>query len=188
MDEEKAVQHLLVGTEHQQLIILEANGQRIKKEISLKSVPVFILAEGQYDIDYRIFVACRNGRVYQIRQNAVTDHEFVIESKPVGLVKFDKSIIIAGMDNTLQCFYLKGKKNWSITMPAEICTIVKMEHSRAQSRNNVLVAMKNGKIRLYNEKNLINEITTEDTCNGIIYGVFGREDGCLVINHQSGGM
>ena len=48
--------------------------------------------------------------------------------------------------------------------------------------------MKNGKIRLYNEKNLINEITTEDTCNGIIYGVFGREDGCLVINHQSGGM
>lgn len=63
-----------------------------------------------------------------------------------------------------------------------------MEHSKAATKNNVLVAMKNGTIRLYNEKNLINEITTEDTCNGIVYGIFGREDGCLIINHQSGGM
>ena len=59
------------------------------------------------------------------------DREIAIESKPVGLVKFDKSIVIAGMDKTLQCFYLKGKKSFSITMPAEICTITKMEHSRA---------------------------------------------------------
>ena len=73
-------------------------------------------------------------------------------------------------------------------MPSEICTITKMENNRAASRNNVLVALKNGMIRLFNEKNLINEMMTEDTCNGIIYGVFGREDGCLVINHQSGGM
>lgn len=101
----------------------------------------------------------------------------------MGLVKFEKSIIIAGMDNSLQSFYLKGKKNWAISMPAEICTIAKMETNRAASKNNVLVALKNGQIRLYNEKNLINEMTTEDTCNGIIYGVFGREDGCLVINH-----
>ena len=92
------------------------------------------------------------------------------------------------MDSTLQSFYLKGKKNWSITMPAEICTITKMEHSRATTKNNVLVALKNGMIRLYNEKNLINEVNTDETCNGMIYGIFGREDGCLVINHQSGGM
>ena len=37
---------LIVGTEHQQLIILEPNGQRVKLEIALKSVPVFILADG----------------------------------------------------------------------------------------------------------------------------------------------
>ena len=98
-------------------------------------------------------------------------------------MKFDKLILVAGMDNTLQSFYLKGKKSWSISMPAEICTIVKMEHSRAASKNNVLVALKNGQIRLYNEKNIINEMTTEDTCNGVVYGIFGREDGCLVINH-----
>ena len=154
----------------------------------MDSVPVFILADGQFDVDYRIFVACRDGRIYQVRKGKVAESVIQIESKPVGLVKFEKSIVIAGMDNSLQSFYMKGKKNWAISMPSEICTIAKMETNRAASKNNVLVAMKNGLIRLYNEKNLINEIGTEDTCNGIIYGVFGREDGCLVINHQSGGM
>ena len=93
-------------------------------------MPVFINADGTMDVDYRIFIACRNGRIYQYRAGKVSDHEISIESKPVGLVKFEKSIVVAGMDNTMQCFYFKGKKSWSISMPAEICAIAKMEHSR----------------------------------------------------------
>jgi len=64
--------------------------------------------------------------------------------------------VIAGMDNTVQSFYLKGKKNWCISMPAEICTIVKMDHTKTTTKNNVLVALKNGTVRLYSEKNLVN--------------------------------
>jgi len=187
-DEEKTVQMLVVGTEHEQIIILEPSGQKVKAEIKLKSVPVFILCDGCYELEHRIFVACRDGRVYQIREGKISTHEITIESKPVGLVKFDKSIVVAGMDNTVQCFYFKGKKNWSITMPSEIVTIAKMEHLKANSRNNVLVALRNGTVRLFNEKNIINEIATDDPCNGILYGVFGREDGCLIINHSSGAM
>lgn len=123
MDEEKAVQLLLVGTEHQQMIIIEPNGQKVKQEIQLKSVPVFIQAHGTFEIDYRIFIACRDGRIYQFRSGRVGDHEIAIESKPVGMVKFEKSVVVAGMDNSLQCFYFKGKKSWSITMPAEICAL-----------------------------------------------------------------
>lgn len=119
-------------------------------------MPVFILAHGQYEIDYRIFVACRDGRMYQIKQDKVLEQEIAIESKPIGLVKFEKSIVIAGMDNTVQSFYLKGKKNWCISMPSEICTIAKMEHTKASTKNNVLVAMRNGTIRLYSEKNMVN--------------------------------
>ena len=48
--------------------------------------------------------------------------------------------------------------------------------------------LKNGTIRLYNEKNFINELATDETCNGFAFGIFGREDGCMVINHQTGGM
>ena len=63
-----------------------------------------------------------------------------------------------------------------------------MSASRIVPTNNILVALKNGAIRIYNEKRLVNEIKSEDNNAGIVYGVFGREEGCLVINHQSGGM
>ena len=46
LDEEKTVQMLIIGTEHSQLIILESNGQKVKVEVALKSVPVFMLADG----------------------------------------------------------------------------------------------------------------------------------------------
>ena len=62
---------------------------------------MFILADGLFEVDHRIFVACRDGRVYQIKQGKVLEHEIAIESKPVGLVKFEKSIIVAGMDKTV---------------------------------------------------------------------------------------
>ena len=157
-------------------------------EVQLKSVPVFINVTGQLTVDYRIFVACRDGRVYQIRDGKVQDQVITIESKPVGLLRLDKQIVIAGMDNIIQSYYLKGKKSFSMTMPSEICAMTRLSISRSVASNNILVALKNGNIRLYNEKHLINQISTDDICNGIVFGVFGREEGCLVINHHSGGL
>ena len=92
------------------------------------------------------------------------------------------------MDGVVQAYYLKGKKSFSMTMPSEICAMTKMNVNKATTSNNILIALKNGNIRLYNEKNLINQIQTDDICNGFVFGVFGREEGCLVINHSSGGM
>ena len=66
--------------------------------------------------------------------------------------------------------------------------MTKMDATKTAASNNIIVALKNGAIRLYCEKNLINEIQSDDICNGIVFGVFGREEGCLVINQASGGM
>ena len=133
-------------------------------------------------------MACRNGKIYQIRQGKVQDQEISIESKPVGLLRLDKQIVVAGMDNVVQSFYLKGKKSFSMTMPSEICTLHKMTVNRQTTLNLMIVALKNGQIKLYNEKNLINTLQTDDICNGVVFGIFGREEGCLVVNSANGGM
>ena len=39
---------------------------------------------------------------------------------------------------------------------------------------------------MYNSKTLIDTLKTDDQCNGILFGVFGREEGCMVINTKSG--
>jgi Bardet-Biedl syndrome 1 protein len=105
----------------------------IKKTLPLKSVPVLIDTHGQYDVEYRIYVACRDGKIYFFKNGVIQDFQYSIESKPVGMVRLDKTIMIAGMNSVLYSFYLKGKKNFSQIMPAQITNICKMELKRTHT-------------------------------------------------------
>ena len=90
-------------------------------------MPVFIDVQGTYEVDYRMFVACRDGRVYQIKHKGVIqEQEISIDSKPVGMVRFQKTLVLAGMDNSIQSFFLRGRKNYQLSMPSEVCGISKM--------------------------------------------------------------
>ena len=73
MDEEKAVQMLVIGTEHCDVLFLQANCQKIEKEVKVSSVPVLFHIEGTFAVEHRIFVACRNGRIYQIKNGNVLE-------------------------------------------------------------------------------------------------------------------
>lgn len=93
-------------------------------------MPCQILAEGQYDVEYRLFVSCRNGCIYIVKSGVVQDQFIQVESKPVAMARVDKHLLIAGMDNTLQSYFLKGKKNWSIQMPSEIAAVNCMDANK----------------------------------------------------------
>ncbi len=84
-------------------------------------------------MDYKLYIACRDGKVYVIKNNEVmTDQVFSIESKPVGLLLFEKQVVIAGMNSSLHSFYLKGKKNFQLTLPSTIVDIDKLDAKRTQ--------------------------------------------------------
>lgn len=51
-----------------------------------------------------------------------------------------------------------------------------------------MVALKNYEVRLYNDKNLISVLNFDDTISGMLFGVFGREEGCLVLNCANGSL
>lgn len=132
MDEDKAVSMLVLGTEQKQVIVLDHSGMSVKKQLLLKSVPCFLVCSGQYDVESRIFASCRDGKVYVIKNMEVTDQVFSIECKPIGLVLLEKQVLIAGMNNTIHAFYLKGKKNFVIQVPAAVVDMVKLEGKRTQ--------------------------------------------------------
>lgn len=157
---------LLVGTESRQLLILDPSGMSIKNTITLKSVPTHFASSGQFDVDHRIYVGCRDGKVYLVRNGEVaTEITFAIESRPISMVLFEKQLVIAGMNNTLHSFYLKGKKNFTLTLPAPIIDLAKLEVKRSQTSGSqcVIVALANNEVRLYNpkDKNLIHIMKTE---------------------------
>ncbi len=62
---------LVIGTENRDIVIMDQMGMSIKKSMQLKSVPVMFECSGQYDVEYRIYAACRDGRVYLIRNGMV---------------------------------------------------------------------------------------------------------------------
>ena len=188
LDDEKAVTMLVVGTEQRHLIIMEHVVGKIKKTVRMPSVPVFLDITGQFDIDYKAYVACRDGKVYVVKNSEVGQLSYDIETKPVGLVRIDKTIVVGGMNNTFYSFFAKGKKNFSVFLPAAITNMDKLEITRTQNVRAVLVAIANGEVRLYNDMYLITTIKCDDIVTGMAFGVFGREEGSLVLNFKSGGL
>jgi hypothetical protein len=73
VEDEKSQSLILIGTENNEIIVLDKSGVGITKTILLKSSPVFMVTQGCFDVDYKIFVACRNGCTYQIKNGKVSE-------------------------------------------------------------------------------------------------------------------
>ena len=48
--------------------------------------------------------------------------------------------------------------------------------------------MRHGEVRLYNGKNLVDSFNAGDIIQGVCFGTFGREDGCLLLNTKKGAL
>jgi hypothetical protein len=68
---------------------------------------------------------------------------------------------VAGMNNTINSFYAKGKKNFTIFMPCAITNIEKMIMQRANNARCLIVGLNNGEVRLYTDKYLITTIRND---------------------------
>jgi len=53
-----------------------------------------------------------------------------LDSKPVGMVKMEKTILVAAMDCSIHSFYLKGKRNFTINVNEEVLAIAKVVSDR----------------------------------------------------------
>lgn len=91
------------------------------------------------------------------------------------------------MDQTLQCYTIKGKKLWTVYLSDNIITMSVMDHKQKGFKA-VMVALDNGDVQIYRDKYLIDTIKTDSAITGIQYGRFGREDCSLVLTTRKGGL
>ena len=139
-------------------MILDPSGSSIIQKIRLPSVPLMIAVSGLYEVEYRLCIACRDSNVYMIKNNELTGTVIELESQPVGIVRCLKSIVIGCMGNVMHSYHIKGKKNYSVYLPAPIVAMELLSTERARSINAVLVALADGELRVYNEKNLVSTL------------------------------
>jgi Bardet-Biedl syndrome 1 protein len=90
------------------------------------------------------------------------------------------------MNNSVQCFKADGHKSFSIYLPDRIVSMQKLEVQSARMSRCLLVALHNGELRVYNEKNLVTVHNTSAPVSGIWFGRYGREDNTLITVTKSG--
>ncbi|PIK35714.1 putative Bardet-Biedl syndrome 1 protein [Apostichopus japonicus] len=110
-----------------------------------------------------------------------------LSSQPVGLERVGKNIIVGCMDQTLQCYTIKGKMLWTVYLSDSIITMSVMDH-RQKGFKAIMVALNNGDVQVYRDKYLIDTIKTDSAITGILFGRFGREDSSLIMTTRRGGL
>uniref|UniRef100_A0A1A8MD68 BBSome complex member BBS1 n=1 Tax=Nothobranchius pienaari TaxID=704102 RepID=A0A1A8MD68_9TELE len=186
--DEDGVSCLVIGTENSDIFVLDPEAFTILSKMCLPAAPTLMDVTGQFDVEFRITVACRNGNIYILRRES-NKPKYCIElsSHPVGLVRIGKNVVVGCTDESLQGFTQKGKKLWKINLPAPITTMAAMDFP-TRGFQGVLMGLANCEVHLYRDKNLLSTIKTPDTVTSICFGRYGREDGTLIMTTKGGGL
>ena len=187
-DDEYAVSMIVVGTEHKQIYILDHTGSQIAHKLEIPAVPAYISIGGFYTIEYRILVACRDGKIYTIKNGELQGTIIELETQASGLARIDKHIYVGSMDKKVHCFSLKGRKLFTIFLPEHVTNIEPMVMLYSRKFKALIIGLESGEVRIYKDKNIVNTIKTDEKIMGIKFGTFGREEGALVLNFKSGGI
>ena len=186
--DDEGISCLVIGTESKEVYVLDPEAFTVLAKMALPSVPAFMSVSGLYDVEFRIVVACRDAKVYNLKRGSRISKLIVeLQSQVVGLERIGKTIIVGCMDHTLTCYNTKGKKLWTVYLPSPITTISILNH-KTRGFKAVMVAMNNGEVRIYKDKYLVNLLKAEDAVTGMQFGRFGREDGVLVLTTKGGGL
>ena len=61
-----AISSLVIGTESKRLLILDPVATKMMCSVDLGGVPVHMAVSGEFDTEWRIVVACRDGKLYTV--------------------------------------------------------------------------------------------------------------------------
>ncbi|XP_066466343.1 Bardet-Biedl syndrome 1 protein isoform X2 [Tiliqua scincoides] len=188
MVDEDAISCLVIGMESAEILVLDPEAFTVLAKMVLPSVPAFLDVTGQFDVEYRLTVACRNGCIYVLRRDSKRPKYCIeLSSHSVGLIWVQKNIVTACSDETLRAYTQKGKKLWTVQLPAPPTALSLMDQ-KSRGFQAVLVALANVEVHVYRDKNLVDIIQTQDVVTSICFGRYGREDNTLVMTTKGGGL
>lgn len=143
---------------------------------------------GQYDFDYHIIAATREGFVCMLRRGWMEGKTIFRIEKPVigiAVLPIKQYSIIVCVDKYLECYSKKGQRMWGINlMDAVICmTTIFLSHLNMQL---ICVALRGGLVQIYSNKIIVDQFRVHaETISAIAFGKLGQEDHVLVLITES---
>ncbi|KAG5491324.1 hypothetical protein JIQ42_01223 [Leishmania sp. Namibia] len=179
---------LVVGTEAGLLYVLKSSAADVALKVVLPSSPVFLITAGCYNVDYRIIVSCRDGRVYSIKEGHLHSAVIQPDAQPCAIARYDNLIAVATTANTLSYYNLKGKKQQSIFLQCSINSLSTITDAVTGEARGLVVALGNGEIRVYVGTQLHHVSLAYGTVTAMKFCRYGRADGALVLVLQNGSL
>ena len=123
-----APKQLVLGTESKQVLLLTKEGNSVSVTTNLPGVPALLACTGHVAVEYRIYAACRNHKIYQIKRGGTLSLSIIEPSAPVThLVANKTGCIAATLDRWLRAYNHKGRVIWSARMPASITAVCRVD-------------------------------------------------------------
>ncbi|XP_058838064.1 Bardet-Biedl syndrome 1 protein homolog [Topomyia yanbarensis] len=192
-NEHKSASCLILATEAGDILILDTQAFVVlcqARACSFQGTPSIISASGQYDIDFRMVIATREGSLCLLRKGwLVGQHIVKLEHAASGLtlLPIDQTIVVVCMNNSLLCYSKKGKKLWSVTLPqpAVCMTPICLPHLGI---NLVCVALRGGLVQFYCQKKLVDQFYAPETVSALTFGRLGQEEHVLILVTSDGSL
>mmetsp|Transcript_15923 Transcript_15923/g.35247 ORF Transcript_15923/g.35247 Transcript_15923/m.35247 type:complete len:481 (+) Transcript_15923:78-1520(+) len=195
-EDDDAITLLVVGTEAGQMYVLPQDpaGSSYLCKVQLPSTPAILSVSGLFDVEWRISVICRDGKMYSVRpgearstavlSGAVTD----LGSQAVAAVRQDKALWVATMDKSISCYSSKGKRIKGIVLNEDISELCVMALKRAKASFLLLVALATGELCIYRELHRVYSFKVDAPITALCYGSYGREENSLIIVNGQGSL
>ena len=111
-----------------------------------------------------------------------------LETQPNALARIDKYIYVTTMDGSLNCYHIKGRKIFSLSLPSPATCLGVAKINRSRVLEALIVSLGNGEVRLYNGKHMIHSLQMDDVVVAMRWGQFGREqNSCALIGRSGAG-
>ena len=100
-------------------------------------------------------MACRDGSVCTLKRGHPSARVLInLDSLAIGLIRQEKTILIASMDEKLSCISTKGKMLLQQKMPAGILAMQPMDIA-SRGGQFVAVALSNRKVLIFDDKHIV---------------------------------
>lgn len=184
-----AVSCLVIATEHGQVHILDPQAFTILVTVKFAGVPSIVSVTGLFDVEYRMVVACRNGKLFSAKRGVEIGRATAqLPAHIVSMERFDKSLVVACSDQCLYAFTNHGRRLWSLQLSADIlCTATLSLSSRAEQL--IVVSLASCQLLVFRDRQLVDRIQLDSQpASAVICGRFGREDHVLLYVTKGGGL
>lgn len=195
-EEADALSLLVVGTESGQVYILPQdpiNSNTLCK-IQLPSPPSLLAISGVFEVEWRVSVVCRDGRLYSVKNGDVRGTALLVGTSVdlpapgVSMVRQDKSLWIACMDRSVTSYSARGKRLSGLQLSQDIVELGMISLKRAKLNFLLLVALANGEVCCYKDLTMVHSFVLDSAVQAMVFGTYGREEHSLLCITTSGAL